>query len=746
MRFKSFDGMAIPNILYKPHQATADGQGARPRLGARRPRRPDAQGLQRPHPVPGQPRLRGARHQQPRQLGLRPDLLHRRRPEARQGAALGLRRGQEVPGRRCPTWTRTASASSAAATAATWCSPPSPSSPRCSRSGVDIFGVSNWLRTLESIPSWWEAQRVALYKEIGDPVTQKEMLREISPVFHADKIRRPLIVLQGANDPRVIKPESDDIVAAVKKNGVPVEYVVFPDEGHGFTKRPNQIKGYGAIREFLDRYLKGPRRPRPGGLVRVLAAIAGRGRCRDAARRRPTGEALATLRRWRPGAGEGPARRGHASTRARHGQTALYFAADKGRLEVVRLLVERGANVNVRDAFFGCRPSGSRCGNGHLRSGPLPPGPRRHRAPTRPSDGGGRAVTSTLARAALEHGAWSPSSCWRLARRPRPRRRRARRGAAEVRGRCLKACYGARPKRERLHSGRRTTVRPTPAVTAGRSGARRRVEVRGDGLVLFAAGPARARAARRGRGPVRERRPATWRSDFGGRAGLVEGLRVNRAGDVSHLERRSRPIPRRCGRPAPAARPPWPWRARAARPWPQFRGERASRKRRRTGRAPRVERQGRPQRALQDGPARASSLSSPIVWGDRIFVTTAVSSQGRHHVPDRASTATARRSTTPPSTRSASTPSTKDGPRSLWEREVFRGLADRYAATSSRAWPTPPPSPTASRVVVLFGIVGVLAAYDFEGQALWRRGGVRKCAVKISGGERHDRLAITHEG
>ena len=71
------------------------------------------------------------------------------------------------------------------------------------------------------------------------------MLREISPLFHADKIKQPLIVLQGANDPRVIKPESDDIVAAVKKNGVPVEYVVFPDEGHGFTKKKNQIEGYG---------------------------------------------------------------------------------------------------------------------------------------------------------------------------------------------------------------------------------------------------------------------------------------------------------------------------------------------------------------------------------------------------------------------------------------------------------------------------------------------------------------------
>jgi len=127
--------------------------------------------------------------------------------------------------------------------------------------GVDIFGVSNWLRTLQNIPSWWEAQRTALYAEIGDPATQSEMLRRISPVFHAVNIRKPLLVLQGANDPRVIKPESDDIVNAVRKNGVPVEYVVFPDEGHGFTKKKNQIEGYGAVLEFLDEHLKNKRNP-----------------------------------------------------------------------------------------------------------------------------------------------------------------------------------------------------------------------------------------------------------------------------------------------------------------------------------------------------------------------------------------------------------------------------------------------------------------------------------------------------
>ncbi len=82
------------------------------------------------------------------------------------------------------------------------------------------------------------------------------MLDEVSPLFHADKIRKPLIVLQGANDPRVLKAESDEIVAAVKKNGVPVEYIVFPDEGHGFTKKKNQIEGYTAMLPFLDKHLK----------------------------------------------------------------------------------------------------------------------------------------------------------------------------------------------------------------------------------------------------------------------------------------------------------------------------------------------------------------------------------------------------------------------------------------------------------------------------------------------------------
>ena len=124
--------------------------------------------------------------------------------------------------------------------------------------GVNLFGVTNWVRTLNSIPPWWESFKEALYTELGDPNTEDSVrLREISPLFHTDKVTKPLIVLQGAQDPRVLKVESDEIVAGVKKNGVPVEYVLFEDEGHGFVKKENQIVAYRSIKLFLDKYLKG---------------------------------------------------------------------------------------------------------------------------------------------------------------------------------------------------------------------------------------------------------------------------------------------------------------------------------------------------------------------------------------------------------------------------------------------------------------------------------------------------------
>lgn len=123
--------------------------------------------------------------------------------------------------------------------------------------GVDLFGVANWMRTLKSIPPYWESFRKALYDEMGDPNSADSVrLKSISPLYNTEKIKTPLLVLQGSNDPRVLQVESDEIVAGAKKNGTPVEYVLFPDEGHGFVKKENQIKAANETLKFLDRYLK----------------------------------------------------------------------------------------------------------------------------------------------------------------------------------------------------------------------------------------------------------------------------------------------------------------------------------------------------------------------------------------------------------------------------------------------------------------------------------------------------------
>ena len=129
--------------------------------------------------------------------------------------------------------------------------------PEVFEGGVNIFGVMNWVRTLSSIPPWWGAARDSLYAELGDPETDLERLTAISPLFHAGNIVRPLFVVQGANDPRVLQVESDEIVEAVRANGVPVEYVIFPDEGHGFRRRENRITSSDRIVSFLDTHLRG---------------------------------------------------------------------------------------------------------------------------------------------------------------------------------------------------------------------------------------------------------------------------------------------------------------------------------------------------------------------------------------------------------------------------------------------------------------------------------------------------------
>lgn len=124
--------------------------------------------------------------------------------------------------------------------------------------GVNLFGVTNWLRTLKSIPPWWASFRNALYTELGDPTTADSVaLYNKSPLFFTKNITKPFIVFQGSNDPRVLQIESDEIVANAKANNVPVEYVIFPDEGHGFVKKENNIKTSQEMLKFLDKHLKG---------------------------------------------------------------------------------------------------------------------------------------------------------------------------------------------------------------------------------------------------------------------------------------------------------------------------------------------------------------------------------------------------------------------------------------------------------------------------------------------------------
>jgi len=124
--------------------------------------------------------------------------------------------------------------------------------------GVDQFGVANWLRTLRSIPPYWESFKKALYDEMGDPNTADSIrLRSISPLYNYEKINKPLLVFQGMNDVRVLPIESQEIADGVKKSGTPVEYITYADEGHGFIKKENQINTATKTLAFLDKYLKG---------------------------------------------------------------------------------------------------------------------------------------------------------------------------------------------------------------------------------------------------------------------------------------------------------------------------------------------------------------------------------------------------------------------------------------------------------------------------------------------------------
>lgn len=116
---------------------------------------------------------------------------------------------------------------------------------------IDYVGVSNMFSFMKTIPPYWEPYLEMMYEMVGNPEDDSLMLAEVSPVFHTDKIKTPLFVAQGANDPRVNKAESDQIVEALKKNGVIVEYMVKDNEGHGFRNEENRFDFYRAMEKFL---------------------------------------------------------------------------------------------------------------------------------------------------------------------------------------------------------------------------------------------------------------------------------------------------------------------------------------------------------------------------------------------------------------------------------------------------------------------------------------------------------------
>jgi dipeptidyl aminopeptidase/acylaminoacyl peptidase len=129
--------------------------------------------------------------------------------------------------------------------------------PEVFRCAVDIVGPSNLRTLIDSIPPYWRPMIAQFHLRVGDPAADAELLWSRSPLSRADQIRIPLLIAQGANDPRVPQSESEQIVAALRENGIPHEYLLFPDEGHGFARPENRLRFYAAAERFLARHLGG---------------------------------------------------------------------------------------------------------------------------------------------------------------------------------------------------------------------------------------------------------------------------------------------------------------------------------------------------------------------------------------------------------------------------------------------------------------------------------------------------------
>jgi dipeptidyl aminopeptidase/acylaminoacyl peptidase len=123
--------------------------------------------------------------------------------------------------------------------------------------GVDYVGVSNIFSWMSAIPPYWEPYLEMIYEMVGDPQKDSLLIRDASPLFHVDKIKAPLFIAQGANDPRVPKAESDQIVEALKQRGIEVPYMVKDNEGHGFRNEENRFDFYGEMEKFFFQHLGG---------------------------------------------------------------------------------------------------------------------------------------------------------------------------------------------------------------------------------------------------------------------------------------------------------------------------------------------------------------------------------------------------------------------------------------------------------------------------------------------------------
>ncbi|MFN3940952.1 MAG: alpha/beta hydrolase family protein, partial [Chitinophagales bacterium] len=121
--------------------------------------------------------------------------------------------------------------------------------------GVDYVGVSNLFTFMQTIPPYWKPYLEMMYEMVGHPEADKQLFQETSPVFHADKIKAPLFIAQGAKDPRVVKAESDQMVEAMRNNGVEVKYMVKENEGHGFANEENRFEFYAEMEAFFNEHL-----------------------------------------------------------------------------------------------------------------------------------------------------------------------------------------------------------------------------------------------------------------------------------------------------------------------------------------------------------------------------------------------------------------------------------------------------------------------------------------------------------